>query len=148
MSQEPQIIIQQVEPGRIIDLRHAVLRAGLPRESAIFAGDDAPQSAHFAAIRDQAVVGCVSLLLNNWNNQPAWQLRGMAVQPSLQRSGIGSQLLNAVDQHVLASPVKLLWCNARVPAAGFYRRHGWEIASDLFEVPTAGPHYKMIKLPM
>jgi len=35
--------------------------------------------------------------------------------------------------------------NARVPAAGFYTKLGWTIASEQFEVPTAGPHYRMWK---
>jgi hypothetical protein len=41
----------------------------------------------------------------------------------------------------------LLWCNARrtIPAAGFYQKQGWTIVSDIFEIPTAGPHVKMSK---
>ena len=41
-----------------------------------------------------------------------------------------------------------MWCNARTPAVGFYQRHGWVVASEEFEVKTAGPHFKMtLKLP-
>jgi GNAT superfamily N-acetyltransferase len=139
------VTIRHAEPAEVIDLRHAVLRAGLPRETAIFAGDDDPQARHFVATIDGRIVGCVTLLLNAWEDEPAWQLRGMAVEPGIQRGGIGRRLLQACEESVLSSPTHLLWCNARVPASGFYVTHGWWIASEVFEFPTAGPHVKMLK---
>jgi len=27
----------------------------------------------------------------------------------------------------------------------FYRKHGWEIVSAVFDIPTAGPHFKMVR---
>src|SRR6266700_1628599 len=75
----------------VIDLRHAVLRAGLARESAIFPGDDEPTARHFVArAGDGSVVGCVTLHLNEWQGEPAFQLRGMAVDPGFQSRGIGA----------------------------------------------------------
>ena len=44
-----------------------------------------------------------------------------------------------------ALPVRLFWCNARVPALAFYQRQGWQIMSEQFDIPTAGPHRKMTK---
>jgi predicted GNAT family N-acyltransferase len=139
------IVIRSAEPDEVIDLRHTVLRAGLPRETAIFAGDDDPQARHFVATINERIVGCVTLLLNAWENEPAWQLRGMAVEPEIQRGGIGRRLLQACEESVLASPTHLLWCNAREPASGFYAKHGWRRVSEVFEFPTAGPHVKMLK---
>ena len=40
----------------------------------------------------------MTLHLNEWQGEPAFQLRGMAVDPSLQRSGIGERLLQAADR--------------------------------------------------
>jgi len=40
---------------------------------------------------------------------------------------------------------RLLWCNARVPAVGFYESLGWRVVSERFEIPTAGPHVKMVR---
>jgi hypothetical protein len=49
-------------------------------------------------------------------------------------------------EHDLADgPVRQLWCNARVPAANFYRKLGWQVVSEVFEIPTAGPHVRMTK---
>ena len=142
------VVISLAPVERVIDLRHAVLRKGLPRESAIFPGDEASSSRHFMAEVDGAVVGCVTLHLNEWANEPAWQLRGMAVAESHQGTGVGSKLLLTVERSITESPAevpRLLWCNARMPAAVFYGRHGWQVVSEVFEIPSAGPHVKMIK---
>ena len=139
------IQVRPARPDEVIDLRHAILRAGLARETAIFDGDDLPTTRHFVATVDARVVGCVTLVRSEWKGRPAYQLRGMAVDPSLQRRGVGRKLLVAVDEFVRGSDVKYMWCNARTPAVPFYERHGWTIASGEFVIPTAGPHYKMTK---
>lgn len=143
--------VMPASAGEVIDLRHAVLRAGLPRETAIFPGDEEATALHFVA-RQSAnghVVGCVTLHLNDWKGEPAYQLRGMAVDPQFQRRGVGRLLLHAVDAATRApgSPTALLWCNARTPAIPFYAGHGWQAVSDVFDIPSAGPHVKMIKRP-
>ena len=138
------IQIQRVEVGEIVDLRYEVLRAGLPRSAANFPGDDEPATVHLAAIESGKVVGCATVLLNEWEGERACQLRGMAIDPARQRGGIGARLLAEVHGIAREKKVKLVWANARKPAAEFYKRHGWEIVSEEFEIPTAGPHFKMI----
>ena len=143
----PPVHIRFAAAREVIDLRHAVLRAGLGRETAIFKGDEEAGTRHFVATSSGEVVGCVTLLPSTFEGRPAWQLRGMAVTPALQRSGVGAQLLKAVERFVASDPSRqLLWCNARVPASGFYQRHGWRIVSDVFEIPSAGPHVRMVRL--
>lgn len=139
------IRIAQVALEEILDLRHRILRAGLPVETARFAGDEAASARHFAAFEGQRVVGCLTLHLNDWDGRPAYQLRGMAVEAEWQRSGVGRRLLEAAEAYVRTTVVGVMWCNARVPAAGFYERAGWTVMSDEFEVPTAGPHVRMVR---
>jgi ribosomal-protein-alanine N-acetyltransferase len=138
------IQITRVDVEQIIDLRQAVLRIGLPRTDAYFPGDAEPTTVHLAAKTRSLIIGCATILLNEWNGQPACQLRGMAVDPAHQRLGLGSKLL--ADAHRIAREkgVTLIWANARKPAALFYEKHGWKIASEEFDIPKAGPHYKMI----
>ena len=71
----------------IIDLRHVVLREGLPRDAAIFEGDEAATSHHFAAFADGKCVGCATFHLNEWEGKPAYQLRGMATAPEFRSAG-------------------------------------------------------------
>jgi GNAT superfamily N-acetyltransferase len=142
----PHIEVLRVPVERILDLRHEILRNGLPREAASFDGDDEPATQHLAACCGEHVIACVTLLQRPFEGAPAWQLRGMAVAQPHQRRGLGSAMLNAVDSLVRNDPHSLLlWCNARTPAVCFYRKHGWVIASQEFVIETAGPHFRMFK---
>jgi GNAT superfamily N-acetyltransferase len=142
------VIARQAELAEIFQLRWDVLRAGLPEESARFGGDDAGTTIHVGAF-DAAGrnVCCATGNLNEWGGRPAWQLRGMAVAPDVQRRGVGQvTLAKLVELARAARPdVAVMWCNARVPAIAFYERQGWRVASAVFEVETAGPHVKMVR---
>lgn len=143
---QPKTVVLPVSVEAIIDLRHTILRQGLPRDSALFEGDHDEGSLHWGAWVEDRLVGCVTLHASRWEDEPAWQLRGMAVGDGYRKLGVGRELLRAVDQHVVNGKERhILWCNARVPAAGFYQKFGWAIVSDVFEIPTAGPHVRMLK---
>ena len=139
------LTIQRVTLDRVIDLRHDVLRHGLPRETAIFKGDDAPAARHYGAFIHGSLIGCATLHESEWENQPACQLRGMAINKNHRGQGIGRRILEFIDHDLRDAPVPILWCNARVPAAPFYQKLGWQIVSDVFEIPTAGPHVRMVR---
>jgi predicted GNAT family N-acyltransferase len=143
---DPGIQIERVSVDRIIDLRHVVLRQGLPRGAAIFDGDRAPEAVHVAAMGDgERVIGCATIHPSRWEDQPAWQLRGMAVAEGHRSVGIGAALVGAILEQVdRQTPGRTIWANARVPAARFYQRLGWEIVSDVFDIPTAGPHVRIV----
>lgn len=141
-----QITVSRVLPHAVLDLRHRVLRQGMPAEAAVFEGDDEPTAIHLGAFERGTIVGCVTLIQRDWKGEPAWQLRGMAVDELMRKAGVGATMLDEVDQLVAASEHShQLWCNARVIAKGFYERHGWKVESELFDIPTAGPHHVMSK---
>jgi len=125
----------------------------MPPESARFDGDEAETTQHWAAFAvnasgggEEEVVACLSLMLNSFNAEPAWQLRGMAVDEAHQGRGLGRDLLKRAAAAAAAEgKAGCLWCNARTPAAGFYQKQGWTVLSEVFEIPTAGPHVKMSK---
>ena len=130
----------------IIDLRHVVLRQGLGREAAIFEGDEAPSSHHFAAFADGKCVGCATFHLNQWEGKPAYQLRGMATAADFRSGGIGTELLKLAEETLRGvGPIRQLWCNARTPALNFYKKQGWKAIGEEFFIPTAGPHFRMTK---
>jgi len=137
--------IRRVYASDVIDLRHAILRAGLPRETALFPGDDDAGARHYGAFEEDRLIGCVTLHSSSWRDGPAWQLRGMAVDKDHQSNGVGKALIDFLEGDLRDSHTLQLWCNARVPAAKFYEKMGWRIVSEPFEIPTAGPHVKMTK---
>lgn len=139
------ILFRRAELREVVDLRHAVLRQGLPREAAIFEGDEAETSRHYGAFLNGSAVGCATLHASTWEGEPAWQLRGMATDAAVRRRGVGRGLLTLLENDLADAPIRLLWCNARLIAIGFYEAMGWTIQSERFEIPTAGPHHRMAK---
>ncbi len=72
-----------------------------------------------------------------------WRVRGMATAPQARGRGAGSAILNALVQHAIAHGAARIWCNARTPALTLYQRASFVVASDEFEPPDIGPHYRM-----
>jgi len=144
---EARVRLRRAGIDEIVRLRHAELRTGLPFATASFDGDQDPSTRHFGAflVDDGAAVGCASFMLRPYEGRSAYQLRGMATRADLARRGIGSALLRlALTELRERDGATLFWCNARVPAVPFYVRMGWRVVSDVFDVPTAGPHRVMV----
>lgn len=145
-------LILKVSLSDILNLRHGVLRAGLPWETAKFDGDDDRHTHHFAAYLEDGkyIVCCATFILNDYDDDvPAWQLRGMATEAGYRNRGIGAQLLVSAEarlrHNVVYDHIYTMWCNAREPSVDFYLQNGWKTVGDKFDIPTAGPHYKMVK---
>lgn len=145
--------VERADLRSILSLRHSVLREGMPIEEAHFDGDHERDTWHMGIFyldrygeRIGTVVCCATFMLNGWEGKPAWQLRGMATYPQFRGTGFGRKLLQESEQVISqSSRIKLFWCNAREPAVQFYEKQDWKIVSDIFEIPTAGFHRKMIK---
>jgi len=138
--------LRRVSLNEILALRHDVLRPGLPRDTARFEGDDEAGTRHFGAfLRGTGeLAACVSCMRRPRHGQDAWQVRGMATRGDVVRRGIGRALL----EHALAAlrdepGPRLVWCNARVSALGFWERQGWSVVSAVFDIRGVGPHRTM-----
>jgi GNAT superfamily N-acetyltransferase len=133
----------------VIPIRWLVLRPGFPRETAIFDGDDLPDTRHLGAFISDRLVGIVSLYIAPCPDRPGfdctWQLRGMATLPDFRGLGVGKALLAACESAARVAGCSLLWCNARTGALSFYEQFGWSISSDEFDIPTVGPHRRMLR---
>jgi GNAT superfamily N-acetyltransferase len=149
------VVTREVEVEVVRPLRGAVLRPGRPPDATVWPLDDAPGTVHLAAYDADAgadPVGVVTLLPAPYpgavEDEPAYQLRGMAVRPDLAGHGVGSALLAASVEAVRARGARLLWCNARTSAAGFYARHGFARDGAEFTPAELGiPHVRM-RLPV
>jgi GNAT superfamily N-acetyltransferase len=142
------LTVRRVAAAEVRPLRLEVLRPGQPAESVVYPGDDDATTAHFGAFVDGQVVAIGSLYAEDrpGGDRPGWRLRGMATSPGRERQGLGAAVLAAAVAHVAANGGGELWCNARTPAAGFYRRAGFEVEGDEFDIPGIGPHSVMRRL--
>lgn len=139
--------VRRIGAEETIDLRWVILRPGFPRETAIFAGDELTSTRHYGAFSDGKLVGVASIYRVDFPDsreaENAWQLRGMATLEEVRGKGFGELLLEASVNGAREVGGALLWCNARVGAAAFYARFGWERVGEEFDIPTVGPHYRM-----
>lgn len=129
-------------------VRHQVLRAGKPLESCVFKNDDSETTFHFGLFKDSELIGVVSYF-KNWNalfsEENQYQLRGMAILETYQGQKLGDLLLKQTEDVMKSKSVARIWCNARINAAGFYKKNGYEVIGAAFEIYEVGTHYVMTK---
>jgi predicted GNAT family N-acyltransferase len=140
--------VKQITATDTHTVRHPVLRPGKPRASCIFDGDDLKTTIHFGIFDAEKIIGVASFLKNNnanFTELSQYQLRGMAILQPYQGLGIGNKLLKYCDNFLIEKGVNLIWCNAREIAVNFYKRNGFSIFGNVFNIKDIGPHYAMKK---
>ena len=133
------IELRQIPLDATRALRQEVLRPHLPVEE--LAGHEPAGAVAFGAFADDelAAVGLIGA-----EGEPGdWRVRGMATRPGARGRGAGTAVLQALVEHAIAHGATRVWCNARIRALTLYQRAGFVIASEEFEPPDIGPHYRM-----
>lgn len=140
-------LIRRIPPEEIRPLRHRILRPGQTYEETLYPGDDLDDTVHLGAFDGGRLVGIASLYREDRPGGPpgGWRLRGMATDADMRGAGHGAALLSGCIDHATASGGSELWCNARMPAVGFYGRADLEVVSEEFDVPGIGLHVVMVR---
>jgi GNAT superfamily N-acetyltransferase len=154
-----EVAVEEIPAAASYPLRQRVLRPSQGLEAVVWEGDDEPSTASFGAIdrQDGAIVGVatvfpepapfapedVGLGTSVGIGEAAWRLRGMATAESVRGQGVGAMVLGAVLGHVASRGGRLIWCNARVSAVGFYERAGFATWGDEWVLASIGPHVVM-----
>ena len=144
----PNISIKQINAKGTYPVRHPVLRAGRPIEDCEFSGDDLETTIHLGLYLDNTLAGVATFLKQDntiFNTTLQYQLRGMAVLKKHQGKRLGEALLKHGETLLKKKGATLLWFNARVIAVPFYKRNGYTIIGDSFEIPKVGTHFVMYK---
>lgn len=141
--------IKRVEVDRIKPLRYQVLWPHLEHANACQIAPDLDQSTfHMAALLNDTVVGTATLIVehNNQFEEPSqYRLRAMATAPEVRGKGIGAEIIRSAIKVLQEKEVKLLWCDARLVATGFYEKQNFKVKGEVYEVPKIGPHKLMYK---
>lgn len=130
-------------------VRQPVLREGRPVETCFFEGDELSSTIHLGYFTDKNLVGIISLYQKSsplFSQKKQCQLRGMAVLPNVQKSGIGKALLTKAEEIAQQQNYELIWFNARESAVGFYEKTGYRIDGNSFDIPDVGKHFVMYKI--
>ena len=69
----------------------------------------------------------------------------MAVLEEFQKKGIGHILLKHGEKLLKEKHVNIVWCNAREVALEFYKKNGYKITGNSFNIEDIGTHYAMYK---
>jgi GNAT superfamily N-acetyltransferase len=145
------LVVRRAAVEEIFPLRHAVLRPGRPVSYSVYSDDEG--AVHIGAWDDDELVGCATVFPQAWPGSDiapepspgAWRLRGMAVDPSRQGTGVGAAVLGSAVGAAEEAGAPLLWANARSTAIGFYERHGWRVVGEEFIAADSGlPHKPML----
>ena len=135
------VVVRPVSVQTVRPLRHRVLRGpDAPMQASVYPADERATTLHLACFADDRLVGCATLFPESKGGQPAWRLRGMAVEPSEQGRGYGSRLVVVGLQHARAASLELVWCNARTSALPFYAKHGFVVVGEEFITAGGIPH--------
>ena len=144
------LVIRRAAVEEIFPMRHAVLRPGRPVSYSVYSEDDG--AVHVGAWDDDMLVACATVFPQPWEGSDgapaepkAWRLRGMAVDPSRQGTGVGRLVLAEGIDAARAGGALVLWANARTSALGFYERMGWRVVGEEYIASDSNlPHYPML----
>jgi ribosomal protein S18 acetylase RimI-like enzyme len=146
---EEQIEIRVISVALARELRASVLRPDQSARMAVFMGDDALDTLHLGAFKQQKLVGIATILhqapkeFAGSHVDSLWLLRGMATLPQVRGEGYGTALIQTACAYVASEQGIYLWCEARENVLGFYEKLGFAVLGNRFYVPPTGPHYRM-----
>jgi GNAT superfamily N-acetyltransferase len=130
-------------------LRVKVLRKDTPVTHCNYPEDTYEDVIHLGVKNQNTVVGTSSWFRKECPNlagESALQLKGMAVDESLQGTGVGVQMIAAGLSLATERGVSVIWARARDSALGFYLRCGFtEIGPGYVDEPTGMPHHNVYR---
>jgi GNAT superfamily N-acetyltransferase len=133
----------------IMALRVKVLRKDTPVTHCNYPEDTYEDVIHLGVKNQNTVVGTSSWFRKECPNlagESALQLKGMAVDESLQGTGVGVQMIAAGLSLATERGVSVIWARARDSALGFYLRCGFtEIGPGYVDEPTGMPHHNVYR---
>ncbi|HEY0177623.1 MAG TPA: GNAT family N-acetyltransferase [Pedobacter sp.] len=138
-------MIRRISQEETFPLRSAVLRNHKPFRECILPTDGAAGIFHLGCFLEERLICIGTFLPEDYpeNGTGGFRLRGMAADPEFAGKGFGAALINFAIDELTSAQASYIWCNARSTAVGFYKRLGFEIISEEFEVPGIGPHFDM-----
>ena len=140
------ITIKTITAKETFDIRLEVLRKNIPLPYE-FKGDFDADTFHLGAFKDEKLIAVSSFMKSENNNFKGkqYQLRGMATLDNYQGFGAGKRLIVKAVEILRKKNIDCLWCNARVIALDFYKKQGFLIFGDKFDVSLIGDHFVMYK---
>ena len=131
------------ELKKYYDLRYEILRKpwNQPEHSTKDEWED--NSIHVLMLNDKEEAIATGRL--QLNNEAEGQIRSMAVRRDVQGQGLGSAIVNYIEQKVIEKKLTCIILDARENAVAFYEKHGYHIIGDSYLLFGVIKHYRMKK---
>ena len=142
------IRIKIINSYELHDIRSKVLRNGLDPKMCTFEGDTLINSIHIGAFNNNKILGGVSLIKNNCNENnevDCFQLRGLCVYNEFQNHGIGTKIIHKIEKIISEMNIQYIWMNARESAVKFYLNLGYINSNKSMIIGNIGLHYMLYK---
>ena len=124
-------------------LRWKLLRAPWHQPEGSEIDDLETQCFHVMAVNDNnELIGVARL---QFNTTIEAQIRYMAVTKDMERKGVGSALIHAVETHALNNHRKNIVLDARETALDFYKKLGYQLIDKSYLLFDEIQHYRMQK---
>ena len=108
--------------------------------------DEVEGTFHVGAFKNGEVVSIGTFLIqknDKFDYEQQYRLRAMATSSKVRGEGFGQKVIDFAVNELKNRNEKILWCDARKIALGFYEKMGFTIIGDYYEVPKIGPHKLM-----
>ena len=131
-----------LEGAVALRMRVFVGEQGIPAAVEVDEADTDAGTVHAVALHQGAVIGTGRLLPDVDGKGP--HIGRMAVAAEWRRSGVGGQVLGFLEEQARAQGFRQVTLHAQEYVKGFYARHGYREAGEMFlEVDI--PHREMVK---
>lgn len=142
------IEIKPIQHQETYNIRHVVLRPNRALETCYFDVDALENTFHFGLYYKAEQAGIISLFKNKnilFEAENHYQIRGMAVLEKFQKMNFGRKLVEHAEDFIKSTHTEILWFNARASAVDFYKKLGYHVIGEAFDIPDVGTHYLMWK---
>ncbi|KHE70569.1 GNAT family N-acetyltransferase [Halobacillus sp. BBL2006] len=140
--------IKPIDAEETISLRHQILRSNQPREACQYPKDGEANSFHLGAFHGDTLISIASFYhekTEKLETEHQYRLRGMATLLEWRGMGAGTLLIKEAEAILKKRNAKVLWCNARTSARGYYDRLHFHQVGEVFDLPPIGPHVVLYK---
>ena len=140
------MVITEIKAEDTYPIRKAILREGMTLSHEMN-GDHNAETLHLGLFElgELVCIGSFMRASKEIFKGSQFQLRGMASVKKAQGKGFGKLLLEEAEVKLKNQGVDILWCNARTVALDFYKKSGYQMVGNAFEVEQVGPHFLMFK---
>ncbi|MFE6138983.1 GNAT family N-acetyltransferase [Bacillus sp. NPDC057893] len=142
------ITVKQIDASETYLFRQTILRPNQSLEDCKYDSDYKTDAFHLGAFLHDELVSIASFSKEIHPDLQAgthYRLRGMATLPNFRNQHAGTSLIRKAEQVLQEREANILWCNARITVADYYKRLGFHEHGEIFEIDPIGLHKVMYK---